>query len=283
MIRYLCKAILFTAVSVLLLTSNLSAAPAAVPAGLTIERIRTNGELVLGTPGDFPPFSVSSAQGDLIGFDISLARELARSMGVNLRIVRLEFQELIPNLKKGTVDIIMSGLSITPKRNMEIAFVGPYGNSGQAFLGREDIVESLSEPLDLNRNGLKIAVLQDTTAEMTVRSVLPKTEVIYTRSLDQALIKLLNGDIDGLISDYPFCKVSEYRYKDKGLVVYDKIFSFEQLGIGVAADDPLFINLLTNYLNLLVGSGALKGMQEFWFKSSDWIVTLPDLTIFKDF
>ncbi len=59
--------------------------------------------------------------------------------------------------------------------------------------------------------------------------------------------------------------------------------SYEKLGIGVSAEDPLFINLLTNYLNLLVGSGALKAMQEFWFKSSDWIPNLPDLIIFKDF
>jgi polar amino acid transport system substrate-binding protein len=252
-------------------------------AGPVIDRIRTSGELVLGTPGDFPPFSVTSAQGDLIGFDIALARELAKSMGVNLRIVRLPFHQLIPNLKDNKVDIIMSGLSVTPRRNMEIAFVGPYGNSGQAFVGKSEIVESLGEPLDLNREGLKIVVLEDTTAAITVRTVLPKTEITLTRSLDEALIKLLNGDVDGLISDYPFCKVFEYRYRDKGFSVYDKIFSYEQLGIGVAGEDPLFINLLSNYLNLLVGSGALKGMQEYWFKSSDWIVALPDLILFKDF
>lgn len=252
-------------------------------AGDVIDRIRTNGELVLGTPGDFPPFSVTSAQGDLIGFDIALARELAKSMGVNLRIVRLPFYQLVPNLRDQTVDIIMSGLSITPRRNMEIAFVGPYGNSGQAFVGKSEIVDSLTEPLDLNREGLKIIVLEDTTAAITAQTVLPQSEITLTRSLDEALIKLLNGEVDGLISDYPFCKVFEYRYRDKGFSVYDKIFSYEQLGIGVAGEDPLFINLLTNYLNLLVGSGALKGMQEYWFKSSDWIVTLPDLTIFKDF
>ena len=252
-------------------------------AGPVIDRIKSNGELVLGTPGDFPPFSVTSDQGDLIGFDISLARELAKSMNVNLRAVRLPFHELIPNLESGNVDIIMSGLSITPRRNMQIAFIGPYGNSGQAFFGRNEIVASLSEPLDLNREGLKIAVLQETTAEMTVRVVLPKTEAILTQSLDQALIMLLNNEIDGIISDYPFCKVSEFRYQDRGLSVYEKILSYEQLGIGVSAEDPLFINLLTNYLNLLVGSGALKAMQEFWFKSSDWIPSLPDLTILKDF
>lgn len=252
-------------------------------AGPTIERIRTSKELVLGTPGDFPPFSVISDQGDLIGFDISLARELAKSIGVNLRIVRIPFPELVANLKEGKVDIIMSGLSITPRRNMDIAFIGPYGNSGQAFIGKKEITESLTEPMDLNREHLKISVLQDTTAELTIKVMLPKTEIIFTRSLDQALIKLLNGEIDGLISDYPYCKVAEYRYKDQGLLVYDKILSFEQLGIGVSPDDPLFINLLTNYLNLLIGSGALKAMQEYWFKSSDWIVALPDLTIFKDF
>ncbi len=252
-------------------------------AGHVIDRIKANGELVLGTPGDFPPFSVTSDQGDLIGFDISLARELAKSMNVNLRIVRLPFHELIPNLEEETVDMIMSGLSITPRRNMEIAFVGPYGNSGQAFLGRNEIIESLDEPLDLNREGLRIAVLSDTTAEMTVRVVLPMAEAIFTTSLDQALIKLLNNEIDGIISDYPFCKVAEFRYKERGFSVYEKILSYEQLGIGVPAGDPLFINLLENYLNLLIGSGALKAMQEFWFKSSDWIVSLPDLTVLKDF
>ena len=259
-------------------------APLCQPAwsGQVIERIQTSGELVLGTPGDFPPFSVTSDQGDLIGFDISLARELAKSMNVNLRIARLPFHELIPSLEAGEVDMIMSGLSITPKRNMQIAFVGPYGNSGQAFLGRNEIVSSLQEPLDLNSEGLKIAVLQNTTAELTVRTVLPKTEAIITQSLDQALIKLLNNEIDGIISDYPFCKVSEFRFGNRGFSVYDKILSYEQLGIGVPPDDPLFINLLTNYLNLLVGSGALKAMQEFWFKSSDWIPSLPDLTVLKD-
>lgn len=257
--------------------------PAETVAGPTIDRIRTNKELVLGTPGDFPPFSVIADQGDLIGFDISLVRELAKSMGVNLRIVRIPFSELEANLKDGKVDIIMSGLSVTPRRNMEIAFVGPYGNSGQAFIGRKEVTDSIADPLDLNRANLKIGVLQNTTAEFTVKTLLPMTEIVFTQSLDQALIKLLNGEIDGLISDYPYCKVAEYRYKDEGLLVYDKILSFEQLGIGVAPDDPLFINLLTNYLNLLIGSGALKAMQEYWFKSSDWIVTLPDLIIFKDF
>jgi polar amino acid transport system substrate-binding protein len=204
-------------------------------------------------------------------------------MGVNLRIVRLPFVDLIPNLQNSTVDIIMSGLSITPKRNMEIAFVGPYGNSGQAFIGKQEVTDSLSEPLDLNKSELSIAVLKDTTAAMTAKTVLPKTTVIATESLDEALIMLLKGEVDGLISDYPYCKVAEFRYQDQGLAVFDKILTFEQLGIGVSEEDPLFINLLRNYLNLLVGSGALQGMQEVWFKSSSWISDLPDLTVFKDF
>ena len=252
-------------------------------AGSTIDRIERSGELVLGTPGDFPPFTVQSALGDLIGFDISFSRQLAKSMGVNLRLVQVPFAQLIPELKAGNVDIIMSGLSITPRRNMDIAFVGPYGNSGQAFVGKKEIVATLKEAADLNHDGLTIALLKQTTADQTARAVLPKTKIIYTDSLDEALILLLKGEIDGIISDYPYCKVAEYRYKDKGLKVFDKILTFEQLGIGVSDRDYLFINLLENYLDLLVGSGALNSLQEYWFKNSGWIKELPDLNFFKDF
>ncbi len=166
---------------------------------------------------------------------------------------------------------------------MGIAFVGPYGNSGQTFVGRREIVETLDEAIDLNRDNLKIAVLKKTTADITARAVLPKTNIVYTESLDEALILLLKGEVDGLISDFPYCKVAEFRYKDEGLMVYNKILTFEQLGIGVSDRDYLFINLLQNYLNLLAGSGALSALQDYWFKNSGWIKQLPDLTIFKDF
>jgi polar amino acid transport system substrate-binding protein len=252
-------------------------------AGKVIDRIRFSGELVLGTPGDFPPFSVTSTQGDLIGFDISLARELARKMEVNLRIKRFPFSELIEELLKGNVDLIMTGMSITAKRNMEIAFVGPYGTSGQAFIGRKEITDTLDDPLDLNQDGLKIGVLKNTTADMTVRTLFPKVVPVYSESLDQALIMLLDGKVDGIISDYPYCKVAQFRYKTEGLRVFEKILTFEQLGIGVSPDDFLFVNLLGNYINNMAGSGAIKTMQEFWFKNSGWIKQLPDLRILKDF
>ena len=252
-------------------------------AGRVIDRIQFSGELVLGTPGDFPPFSVTTAQGELIGFDISLARELARKMGVQLKIKRYPFSRLTEELLKGNVDLIMSGLSITAKRNMEIAFVGPYGNTGQTFIGKNEVTETLSDPLDLNQDGLTITVLKNTTADITAKTLFPKVTRIYADSLDQALILLLEGKVDGLISDYPYCKVAQFRYKEEGIKVFEKILTFEQLGIGIPPDDFLFINLLQNYLNNLAGSGALQIMQEYWFKNSGWIQQLPDLTIFKDF
>lgn len=261
----------------------ISLCSAQAQAGPTIDRIQLSGELVLGTPGDFPPFTVTSTQGDLIGFDIAFSRELAKAMGVKLRIVQVPFARLITELKAGNVDIIMSGMSITPKRNMGIAFVGPYGNSGQVFLGKSELVEGLEKADELNREDLRIALLKKTTAELTARSVIPRADIVYTESLDQALILLLKGEVDGLISDFPYCKVAEYRYKEEGIMVFDQVLTFEQLGIGVSDRDYLFINLLQNYLGIFAGSGALKSLREYWFKNSGWIKELPDLNILKDF
>jgi len=267
----------------IVIATLLSCVAPASHAGRVIDRIRASGDLVLGTPGDFPPFSVTSTQGDLIGFDISLARELARKMGVNLQIKTFPFSELIEELLKGNVDLIMTGISITARRNMEIAFVGPYGTSGQTFFGREEITETLTEPLDLNQEGLKVGVLKDTTADITARTLFPEVDIVYSESLDQSMILLLDGEIDGIISDYPYCKVAQFRYKTEGLRVFEKILTFEQLGIGVSPDDFLFVNLLQNYINNMAGSGAIQTMQEFWFKNSGWIRQLPDLRILKDF
>jgi ABC-type amino acid transport substrate-binding protein len=97
------------------------------------------------------------------------------------------------------------------------------------------------------------------------------------------MIMLLDGKIDGLISDYPYCKVAQFRYKDEGLRVFEKILTFEQLGIGVPPDDFLFVNLLQNYINNMAGAGAIQTMQEYWFKNSGWIKQIPDLRILKDF
>ena len=99
-----------------------------------IDRIIDRGELVVGAMGNMPPMNMKTKDGNTIGMEVDLVKTIAAAMDVNYRFVNMPFSELIPALRAGKVDMIVSGMTITPNRNLKVAFVGPYFLSGKAFL-----------------------------------------------------------------------------------------------------------------------------------------------------
>lgn len=256
--------------------------PTQLIAGQVTERIIKNKTLVVGTPGDFPPFTATTSTGQLIGLDIDLARNLAGWLQVKIEFKRVEFSELMPALEADKIDMAMSGITMTPLRNLRTAFIGPYALSGQSILGKKTILEQVSTPEDLRKLTCCVAVLKGTTGETMAENLLPDANIISTSTLDESLILLLDGKVDAIVADYPFCRVAEFRYKDRGFAMFDEPLTFEPVGIAVSGKDPLFINLIKNYLSLMTGSGALEQLQKKWFKSNDWMKELPDLDFFRE-
>ncbi len=249
--------------------------------GQVTERILKNKTLVVGTPGDFPPFTASTSTGQLIGLDIDLAKNLAGWLQVRIEFKQMEFSKLIGALEDNTIDMAMSGMTMTPSRNLRASFVGPYALSGQSILGKRSLLEQVSTPEDLRKLTCCVAVLKGTTGEKMALELLPDANIISTSTLDESLILLLNGKVDAIVADYPFCRVAEFRYKDRGFAMFEEPLTFEPVAIALSADDPLFVNLVGNYLSIMTGSGALKQLQEKWFTSKDWMKDLPDLDFFR--
>ena len=255
--------------------------PGLLSAGQVTERIIHNKTLVVGTPGDFPPFTASTSTGQLIGLDIDLARNLADWLQVGITFKQMEFAELMPALEQGKIDIALSGITITPERNLRTAFVGPYALSGQSILGKKEILEKVATPADLKGLDLSVAVLKGTTGEKLGKGLLAGARITTTSTLDESLMLLLNGKVDAIVADYPFCRVAEYRYQDRGFAMFEEPLTFEPLGIALSGKDPLLTNLIQNYLNILTGSGALERLQKKWFTSNKWMKDLPDLDFFR--
>src|SRR5262245_55015352 len=105
----------------MLLTLAAGCAPASTagPAPTSVlGRIRTKGELVVGTAASMPPLNMTTKTGEIIGLEIDLARAMADAMRVKLRLAPMPFSDLLPALEAGQVDMILSGMSMTPERNM---------------------------------------------------------------------------------------------------------------------------------------------------------------------
>src|SRR5437879_9134683 len=151
-------------------------------------RIRTKGELVGGTAASMPPLNMTTKTGEIIGLEIDLAQAMADAMRVKLRLATMPFVDLLPALEAGQVDMILSGMSMTPERNMKFAFVGPYLTSGKSFLAKEATVASSKGSEDLNTPTMRLAALRGSTSQVFVQQHLPKASLRATKDDGQTLL-----------------------------------------------------------------------------------------------
>jgi len=244
-------------------------------AGPVLDRVQKKGELVVGMSGDQPPLNATTRDGKIIGLEADIASRLSSDMGVKLRLATMPFAELLPALSQGRIDLILSGMTLTAKRNLKVAFVGPYYVTGKAFLTKQKTIASLKNADGNDAPEYTVAALKGSTSQMYVEKVLPKAKLVPTANYEEALALVLEDKAHVMVADYHFCAVAVARYKEKGLTTVDAPFTFEPIGVAMPDGDPLLVNLVQNFLSTLIGSGDLNKMTERWFNDASWLKELP--------
>ena len=254
-------------------TPSEAAAPAQGPGRLA--EIVARGELRVGLSGNQPPLNALNRSGEIIGMEVDLARLLAGSLGVDVRFVARPFAELLPALRAGEVDLVLSGMTITPQRNLEVAFVGPYFVSGKSLLTKSQALAASDEARDIDRPGVTLAALEGSTSQRWIEVFAPKATLVAVAGYDEGVRMVRNGEVDALLADFPICVLSALRHADEGLVTLASPLTVEPIGIALPPDDFLFVNLVENYLTSLRSSGALEGLRQAWFERGEWLEQLP--------
>jgi polar amino acid transport system substrate-binding protein len=245
-------------------TSGTSASP-------VLDRIQVRGELVVGTMGNMPPLNMTSKDGEIFGLEPDLAAMLAKAMGVKVKFVTKPFNELLPALQTGKVDMVLSGMTITPERNRKVAFIGPYFISGKAFLTKIKTIAYADEAKDANNPNTKMVALKGSTSQAFAEEYLDKTTLFTTGTYDEAVDMVLQDKAHAMIADYPICIVSVFRYPEAGLLSVVTQLTYEPIGIAIPANDPLLMNWTRNTLNNIEGSGILDELKLKWFAEGDWM------------
>jgi polar amino acid transport system substrate-binding protein len=260
------------AVALLLAGMLLSASPAS--AGAVMDHIIAKGELRVGTSGQQPPMTAVTKKGDVIGLDADIARAMADAMKVEVNFVVMPFSELLPALEAGRIDMVISGMTMTAGRNMQVAFVGPYYVSGKGILARAERFATLKEAKGLNTPEVTVAALKGGTSQAFAERLMPRAKRVLTASYDEALALLFADKVDVMVADFPFCALTAYRHKDKRLHAGSSPLTFEPLGVAMA-EDALLINWTRNFLTHLQGTGELKKLHDKWLSGGDWVNELP--------
>jgi polar amino acid transport system substrate-binding protein len=236
-----------------------------------LDRILAKKELVVGTAADMPPLNMTLKDGKIVGMEMDLARMMADSLNVKLTLKPITFNDLIPALEAGQVDLVMSGMTITPARNVKVAFVGPYFASGKSILTKEANAPSLLSLEQMNKPDVVLAALKGSTSQLFVERLTPNAKLVLTDDYDQAVAMVLDGKVNAMVADYPICTVSVYRYRDKALTTLKNPLTYEPIGIALPPTDPMLLNLVQNFLARIVNSGELEALRQRWFNDASWV------------
>jgi polar amino acid transport system substrate-binding protein len=267
------KAILVLSLAVIFFTgcTQLQQVTTGTSASPVLDRIQNRGELLVGTMGNMPPLNMTTKDEEIIGLEPDLARMMADAMNVNVKFVQKPFPDLLPALQSGEVDMVLSGMTITPERNLKVAFVGPYLQSGKAFLTKEKTIVNAKKAEEINSPETKLVALKGSTSQAFAETVLDRATLFTTGTYDEAVAMVLQDKVHAMIADYPICVVSVFRYPDAGLLSVLTPLTYEPLGIALPGNDPLLVNWVQNTLNSLEGSGRLDELKLKWFAEGSWL------------
>jgi len=240
-----------------------------------INRVVKSGKLRVGMSGDQPPLNVKGKSGQMIGLEVDLAKGLAYALGLEVELVQKPFGELLPSLKKGQVDMVLSGVDITAERTRDFLFVGPYLLSGKSLVTTSKALAGAETVDDINQPDVTFVTLKNSTSAAFVKKNVPKAKLVGVDTYEQAVTKVIDGSASAMIADLPACMLAILRNPDAGLVTLEEPLSVEPMGIAVSAKDPRFYNLIDNYIDAIEATGILSALRAKWFDDDAWLQELP--------
>lgn len=235
-----------------------------------IDSIVKNGVLRVGLDPGYMPFEMRDKKGNLIGFDVDIAQDMAKSMGVKLEIVSTAWDGIIPALLTDKFDLIMGGMTVTQMRNLRVNFADPYIVVGQTIIISKKIAGQVKSYQDLNDPKYTVCAKLGTTGDIAIGKFMPKAKHRQYETESEAMMEVSNGRIDAFVYDLPPNAVFASEHKDT-VVHLEKPFTFEPLAFAVRRGDYDFINWINNYLQQVKGDGTYQAMYMKWFDSSDWL------------
>ncbi len=238
----------------------------------TINDILSSKQLRVGFDAGYMPFEMMDKNGAYVGFDLDIARELAKAMGSDIKLVPVntDFDGMVPALIANKFDVIISGMTITQARNLQISFSDPYIVVGQTVLVNSKHKGKITSWEQLNDPKYTVVSRQGTTGEEATRRNFTKANIkTFEKEADGAL-EVANGRADAWVYDMPFNVV--FMAEQGGTAVYhlDKPFTYEPLGIGIRQGDPDFLTFLNNFLRQLKNDGRYDRIYNKWITSTDW-------------
>jgi polar amino acid transport system substrate-binding protein len=234
-----------------------------------IEQVQKRGVLRVGM-STFVPWAMKDKTGKFIGFEIDVAKRLAKDTGVNVEFVPTKWSGIIPALITGKFDIIIGGMGIIPSRNLKVNFSIPYDYTGMSIVANKILAAGLNRLEDFNRSDVVIAARLGSTAVTAAKKYMPKAKLRLFDDESKAYQELVNGRVHAVVASAPTPAFQELKYPAKLFLPLDKTFTREPIGFALKKGDFDSMNYLDNWIRHVEAQGFLKDRKHYWFRTKNW-------------
>lgn len=242
----------------------------------SLQDILNKGTLVLGLDASFPPMGFTDPDsGDIVGFDIDLAREVASRLGVELVCQPIDWYAKEMELNAHHIDVIWNGMTITPQRLADMRISLPYLKNDQVVVVRTaDGITNLTG-LAGKKLGLQAGSSANDALDAAADFKASLGEVVPFDENLTALMDLHRGGVDAVLVDVIvanyYMTVNDYPF-----LVLDESLAPEEYGIGFRKNDNTFADKVNEILLEMRQDGILEKISDDWFGTDITIIGKVD-------
>jgi len=235
-----------------------------------LDDILERGTLRIGI-AEFIPWAMPAKRGGHVGHDVDLANKIARDMGVRAEIVVYEWKDLIPALEAGHVDIVGSGIAVTPQRALQVSFSDPVAMSGVGMATNTELTRNITNLEQLNDSKIVIATVTNTFSEGAARSVFDKAEIHSFNNQEEAEKEVVEGRAHAYVSSLPAAQFLVANNRDVvDLPLNDPLVGWAE-AMAVRKGEQELLNFLNAWITAHRADRWLSTTRDYWFESLDWL------------
>jgi len=254
-----------------------AAAAEEFPADTTMAEIQEAGTITIGVKFDVPPFGLNNPQsGEVEGFDVDLGNYIADRLGVEAEFVEANSDNRIPLLVDGSIDLILSTMTITEERDLEIDFSEPYyvANGDVLVPGGSEIaaLEDLS--------GQTVCTALGSTYQETIKAEVPDAQLKLVDRYSECLELIQTDAVDAVSTDNVI--LTGMVIQDDTLELLDLDFTTEPYGVGIPDGDTEMKEFVDESVAEFIDDGSWQETYDEWvgqYIPEDQIQGPPDITL----
>lgn len=234
-----------------------------------LDKINDRGSLRVGM-STFVPWAMRNKQGDLVGFEIDVAKRLAEDSGWKVEFVPTAWDGIIPSLLSNKFDVIIGGMSITEARAKSVLFTEPYSHSGVQLAANKELAEGFNKISDFDSRRVKIAARRGAFTVQVARETFPKAKVLQFDDDAQAFQEVLNGNAHAVIASSPKPEHEAIKNADTLFIPFNERLSKGNEAFAVRLGETDKAEFFNEWIKARTEDGWLKERYEYWFSTLDW-------------